>query len=955
MLKSQLEKLLLILILFTSVNVSAQTPVYLDPSASIDDRVNDLLSRMTLDEKIGQMTQADHAAVSNMEDVKSYYLGSILSGGGSDPSGGNSAVNWADLYDSFQHKAMETRLGIPIIYGIDAVHGHSNVTGAVIFPHNIGLGATRNPELIEQAARITAEEISATGIDWTFAPCVAVPRDERWGRTYEGFGETPELAKLFGGPAVKGLQNDSLNSPTSIAACAKHFLGDGGTTGGDDQGNTEISEAELRAIHLPGYIAAIENDVKTIMASYNSWNGVKMHGNKYLLTDVLKTELGFKGFIISDWAAIDQLPGDYTSDVEVSINAGVDMVMVPNDYINFFTILKSLVNQGKVTQERIDDAVKRILKVKFELGLFEKPYADRTLLPSVGSQEHRDVARQCVRESLVMLKKNDNILPLPKSNVKILVAGEHADNIGLQCGGWTIQWQGQSGDITEGTTLLEGLKKIAPGAEFIYSASGNFNTTDADYAIAVIGEMPYAEGNGDRDDLSIDKDQINLVRELKQLGIPVLTVLISGRPMIINPVLHNSDIFIEAWLPGTEGDGIAEVLFGDYNPKGVLPMTFAKSMDQIPMNFGDDNYDPLFPYGFGITSFDNSANGSAPVFQSGMITEDGMHIELAFNKSMNNVENTDAQFAVVKNGNTNINAVNFELSAIDNNMIVVELAEKLSKTDEVKISYLSGNLASEDSGILETFSDKVVVNYLEYTASVNTLPGRIEAENYSAMQGIDTESTSDAGGGMNVGWIDDGDWVEYKCELSNTGTYFVNFRVASESSGGIIKFLRDGNELFSINVPVTGGWQSWTTVSSISDLEKGEFTIRLLAEKGGFNLNWFELVTITGVENEIASKLDYKLFQNYPNPFNPSTVISYSIPNRSEIELKIFNVLGKEIMLLDSGIKEPGKYAVTFNAVNSANGNILPSGVYFYRFKSVDLSQNSSEAFIETKKLMLLK
>ncbi len=543
-----LFSLVILFQIFIKSNIHSQQPIYLNPDASINSRVIDLMERMTLEEKIGQMTQADHAAVSNIEDVKTYFLGSILSGGGSDPSSENIPLDWTNLYDSFQLKALETRLSIPIIYGVDAVHGHSNVVGAVIFPHNIGLGATRNPGLVENAARITAIEISATGIDWNFAPCIAVPRDERWGRTYEGFGETPELAQLLGSAAVRGLQNDSLNMPTSIVACAKHYIGDGGTVGGDDQGNVELSEVELRAIHLPGYIDAIENDVKTIMASYNSWNGTKLHGHDYLLNDLLKDELGFEGFVVSDWAAIDQIPGDYTSDVETSINAGIDMVMVPNNYITFFTTLKSLVEQNRIPIERINDAVRRILRVKFELGLFESPLADRSLLPLVGSQEHRDVARQCVRESVVLLKKNDEILPIPKSNSKIFVAGEHADNIGLQCGGWSIQWQGASGDITAGTTILEGLRKVAAEVEFIYDAEGNFGEESADYAIVVVGEDPYAEGNGDSDDLKLRNSQINLVRKLKKMGLPVITILISGRPMIINTELHNSDALL---LPGS--------------------------------------------------------------------------------------------------------------------------------------------------------------------------------------------------------------------------------------------------------------------------------------------------------------------------------------------------------------------------------------------------------------------
>ncbi len=923
------------------INIFAQTPIYLDPNASINDRVNDLLSRMTLDEKIGQMTQADNNAVGNLDDLKTYFLGSILSGGGSDPVSGNTALDWANLYDSFQEKALQTRLMIPIIYGIDAVHGHSNVVGAVIFPHNIGLGATRNPELVKRMAKVTAEEMTATGIDWTFAPCVAVPRNERWGRTYEGFGETPELVSLLSGPAVLGFQNDSLNSPTSIVACAKHFIGDGGTTNGVDQGNTEISEEELRRIHLPGYIAAINAGVRTIMASYSSWNGVKMHGNKYLLTDVLKTELGFDGFIISDWAGIDQIPGDYTSDIETSINAGVDMVMVPNDYVNFIAKLKLLVQANNITQEKIDGAVKRILLVKFEFGLFEHPFADRTLLPNVGSAEHRAVAKQCVMESVVLLKKNDKILPLPNSNIRVLVAGKHADDIGRQCGGWTIQWGGGTGDITEGTTILEGLRKVAPNVEFVYDENGNFDNTAADYAIAVIGEEPYAEGGGDRDDLTIAKDQILLVRKLKNLGLPVITILISGRPMIINPVLHNSDAFLAGWLPGTEADGIAEIIVGNSTPKGLLPATWPKNMEQIPINFGDSDYHPLFPYGFGITSFDNSEVGSAPIFQSGMVTEDGLHIELAFNKSMNNENNSSANFTVLKNGSDEIQVINFELDSLDEKMLLLALSDNVSKNDVVLISYNSGNLSSADSGVVSTFSNQEVINFLNYSPSIQNIPGKIQAEDYSDMHGIQTENTSDSGGGLNVGWIDDGDWLEYNSDIEFSGTYFINYRIASESNGGILKLFVDGNETDTQTIPVTNGWQNWQTVTNIINLTSGKSTLKLLAEQGGFNLNWFEFALITDAKSEDEIPSEYVLNQNYPNPFNLTTIISYTIPTSKFVNLSVFNVQGQLVQMIINKHQQSGKYSIAWDATGKS------TGVYFYKLESGN--------FTDVKKCILIK
>jgi beta-glucosidase len=571
-----------------------------DQLPSVSERVNSLLSQMSLEEKIGQMTQAERGALQNITDIKTYYLGSLLSGGGSAPST-NSAQAWADMYDYFQNFALQTRLKIPLIYGIDAVHGHNNVFGATIFPHNIGLGCTRNPQLIEQAARVTAEEVSGTGIDWTFAPCIATVRDERWGRTYEGFGETAELSISMADASVRGYQGTSLSDYGNILACAKHYLGDGGTQGGDDQGNVVADEQTIRQLHLQGFISAINAGVKSIMVSYSSINGQKMHGSRYWLTDVLKDELGFKGFVVSDWQGIDQLPGDYKSDIQNSINAGVDMVMVPNNFVEFIQYLKELVNENRVSIERIDDAVRRILTVKFELGLFEKPFTDRSLTPTVGSAAHRSIARQCVRESLVLLKNQNNFLPLSKNINHILVAGKNGLDIGNQCGGWTISWQGSSGDITTGTTVYQGIKNAVPSSTTVsYSFNGS-STQGADVAIVVVGETPYAEGNGDRNDLALSPEDITTINNIKNAGIPYVIILISGRPMIITNALADCNAFVAAWLPGTEGQGIADVLFGDYNFTGKLSHSWPRNMNQIPINYGDANYDPLFPYGFGLS------------------------------------------------------------------------------------------------------------------------------------------------------------------------------------------------------------------------------------------------------------------------------------------------------------------------------------------------------------------
>jgi beta-glucosidase len=590
------------------------------PLSSYDAQARELLAQMTLEEKVGQMTQAEQDAVMKEPgDVQTYFLGSLLSGGSSDPKAGNSLNAWTDLYDRVQTLSLKSRLGIPILYGIDAVHGHSNVLGATVFPHNVGLGCTRNAALVERSARVTAEEVRATGINWTFAPCVTVPRDERWGRTYEGFGESPDLARDLGEAAVRGLQGRDLGDPLSVLACAKHYVGDGGTsmsTGGVDQnnggrkrlldqGDTRVSEAELRRIHMQGYVSTIRAGVGTIMPSYNSWNGTKLSAQKYLMTDVLKGEMGFDGFLISDYNAIDQITKDYKQAIETSINAGMDMVMVPTKYREFFTLLVQLVREGRVPQSRIDDAVMRILRVKVAMGLTERGrsvLADRRLHSSFGSAAHRAVARECVRQSLVLLKNERRTLPLRKTAARIHVAGRCADDIGNQCGGWTIDWQGKSGAVTTGgTTILQAVRNtVSRRTKVTFSKDGS-GARGADVGLVVVGETPYAEGVGDREDLSLDAEDASAIDRMKEAGIPVVVALISGRPLIVNEALAKADAFVAAWLPGTEGQGVADVLFGDYRPTGKLSFTWPRTNAQIPINVGDRGYNPLFPYGFGLT------------------------------------------------------------------------------------------------------------------------------------------------------------------------------------------------------------------------------------------------------------------------------------------------------------------------------------------------------------------
>ena len=521
---------------------------------AFDAQVAPIVAKMTLEEKVGQMTQPDHEYIKDPADVAALFVGSVLSGGGSDPRT-NSVEDWTAMYEMYQSQAIKTRLKIPLLYGVDAVHGHNNVVGAVVFPHNVGLGATRDPKLVEDVARLTAKEVRATGINWAFAPCVAVPRDDRWGRAYEGFGEDPALAAELGEAAVRGLQGQDLKSPLSVLACAKHYVADGGTIYGTGIPNADqeggrfpersgrrppVGRAELRRIHLPGYLTAIKAGVGTIMPSYSSINGEKMSGNKKWLTDILKIELGFEGFLISDYNALDQLPGDRAAQIERSINAGMDMVMVPSAYREFIETLKTLVKANRVPMSRIDDAVTRILRVKAAMGLLEptfSPKADPGLLESFGSAAHRAVGREAVRKSLVLLKNERHALPIAATAKRIHVAGKSADDIGNQCGGWTIQWQGESGPSLQGTTVLGAIRQhVKVASKVTYSADGS-GAEGADVAVVVVGETPYAEMMGDRRDLSLAKEDVQAIANAKKAGVPVVVVLFSGRPLLIGDAL----------------------------------------------------------------------------------------------------------------------------------------------------------------------------------------------------------------------------------------------------------------------------------------------------------------------------------------------------------------------------------------------------------------------------------
>ncbi|KAK6235009.1 hypothetical protein SCA6_010346 [Theobroma cacao] len=595
--------------------------VYKNPNAPIEDRVKDLLSRMTLQEKIGQMTQIERR-VADPSALKDFSIGSILSAGGSGPFENALSSDWADMVDRFQQAALESRLGIPLIYGIDAVHGNNSVYGATIFPHNVGLGATRDADLAQRIGTATALEVRASGIQYTFAPCVTVCRDPRWGRCYESYSEdTNSVRKMTS--IVTGLQGQPpvghpkgypfVAGRNNVIACAKHFVGDGGTEKGINEGNTILSYDDLERLHMAPYLDCISQGVSTIMASFSSWNGRKLHADHFLLTEILKDKLGFKGFVISDWEALDQLCEPRGSNnrycISSAVNAGIDMVMVPFKYKQFVEDLAFLVESGEVQMSRIDDAVERILRVKFVSGLFEHPFSDRSLLDIVGCKLHRELAHEAVRKSLVLLKNGKNpenpFLPLDKNAKRILVAGTHADDLGYQCGGWTGTWHGCSGRITIGTTILDAIREaVGDKTEVIYDqypspdslAGKNFS-----FAIVVVGEPPYAETLGDNAELVIPFNGSDIISSVAD-KIPTLAILISGRPLVLEPwLLEKVDALVAAWFPGSEGGGVTDVVFGDFEFEGRLPMTWFRSINQLPMNAGHNSYDPLFPLGFGLT------------------------------------------------------------------------------------------------------------------------------------------------------------------------------------------------------------------------------------------------------------------------------------------------------------------------------------------------------------------
>lgn len=681
--------------------------------SKIEDRAKAILSNMSLPEKVGQMMQPELKYVTP-EDVKTYHLGSVLNGGGTTPNNNKFATvqDWANLAEQFYQASMDDSDGnvaIPIIWGSDAVHGNNNVFGATLFPHNIGLGAAGDPELLNRIGKATAMEVAVTGVDWTFGPTVAVVRDVRWGRTYESYSEDPRIVMDYAREMVRGIQGDELTpgvyKPNNVVATAKHFVGDGGTTQGVDRGDTMVSEKELVEIHAAGYISALDGNVLTTMASFNSWNGDKLHGHKYLMTDILKERMGFDGFVVSDWNGHMQVPGCTVEQCAAAINAGIDLVMVPSDWKLMLANTLAAVEAGDIPMSRINDAVTRILRVKLRAGLFDagsvlkrEHVGDLTL---VGHKDHRDIAREAVRKSLVLLKNNNSVLPLsPKAN--ILVAGDAADNIGKQAGGWTLSWQGTGNsnqDFPGATSIWDGIEQTVEqaGGNAELSVDGlydskQFGGAKPDVAIMVYGEEPYAEWHGDLSNIEYqygNKKDLATLNRLQELDIPVVSIFVTGRPLWVNKELNRSDAFVVAWLPGSEGAGVAEVILADMDGKvkndftGKLSFSWPKHVGQAVLNIGQKDYDPLFPYGYGLSyaksqTVADNLDESTELVTSGALEESWMFVSREMSEYQFLLTDEDAA-PVIVNGNR-------QVSGTDENLVLMSV-DKVAQEDARRLTW----------------------------------------------------------------------------------------------------------------------------------------------------------------------------------------------------------------------------------------------------------------------------
>ena len=1004
---------------------SITSPIPIDPV--IEQRITDIMATMSLAEKIGQMTQPEIQNV-NPGEVKSFHLGSVLNGGGSWPGKNkNASVNdWLSLADGYWDESMDASDGnaaIPLIWGTDAVHGHNNVIGATLFPHNIGLGAANDPDLIKRIGAVTAKEVTVTGIDWTFAPTLAVVRDDHWGRSYEGYSEDPEIVRAYGGQMVEGLQGNF--SDDHVVATAKHFIGDGGTDKGVDTGNNLANEDDLRNIHGQGYFTALGSGAQTVMATFNSWQGEKIHGHEYLLNQVLKVKMGFDGFIVSDWNGIGQVAGCTADHCAQAINAGIDMIMVPDVWKQFIANTISDVNNGAIPMSRIDDAVRRILRVKIRSGLFDGAKPSQRLNAGnaglLGHSEHRAVAREAVRKSLVLLKNNNQVLPI-NHNARVFVAGSSANNMAKQNGGWTISWQGDNldnSDFPNGDTILTGIQNT--GATVTFNEQGfGASTNDHDVAIVIFGEDPYAEGFGDiniADTLTYSKidnkpdyqGQLDVLKRVKQSGVPTVAVFLSGRPLYVNEELNHSDAFVAAWLPGSEGAGVADVLFKNnagqvnFDFTGKLSFSWPADACQSPINRYDTDLTPQFAYGYGLTYASNDTLSDLPVDDRTACSGNGVQGVKIYDRA--NISPWTMKIADPSNwagevisGNT-ASLPNISITKVgDQNGVqwaalkaeytgegqlysmapAADLSSELSNASTLSFDLkvdsaptgdvftridcgwpcaheinLKSALIARDDGTwhnyripLSCFADggvdftKIDTGFLMYTdaaftatvanirwvpntangADVLTCEGNlpapsivVQAENYAnafdttpgntggagPAGDVDIEASGSSIGGLNVGWTEDGEWLEYTVNVDTAGTYQLSATVASPFAVGNLSLLVDGNNAGNnLSVPNTEDWQNWTTINGdLVTLSTGSHTIRVNINSGGFNLHHLTLTLSDSNPGQSFSVLA----RDYTTAHDTTTGNAGGQYRNGDVDIEISSLGGHNVGWTDAG------------------------------------------------------
>ena len=827
-----MKKHVLLVVAFALLLLSMNGQSSKSASKSVETQVTEIMNTMSLDDKIGQMIIADFGILhNNLQDIATYKIGNILFGGDSDPNT-NTAEAWADICDSLQRIAISANQHIPLFLATDAIHGHSNVSNATIFPQNIAMGCTRNTHLISEQGRITASEVAATGIRLAFTPHYVVPRDERWGGIFEGYSENPVDVKKFGKAYLEGFNSVKTADGGMVLACPKYS--------GDVSFNNDAVDVK-NSIQFGSKLLPLTDSIfiesgAIMISSFQFANNPKID-QQFSLVETLKKNTSFKGMIVSDWELVNTIHCDYHTIVKNAINAGIDLFTEPSSYKQFIKTMKQCVTNGEISKERIDDAVKRILTQKIKIGLMNHPLAYRDLLGKIGDKGRKNIVRQCVRESAVILLNKNNILPISKKAARIHVAGSAANNMAMQCGGWTIGWQGLGDNVIPGKTMLEALKQAASGVKISYSKNGQ-GATGSELGIVVIGENPYAEWYGNKKDLSISQEDINAVVNIKNANVPVVCIILSGRPLILDPIIDYCDAIVASWLPGPEIEGLTDILMGEAKPSGLLSQSWPLTMNQIAENYGEIVYNPLFPYQTGITTLEITKYRTPRLLSANVIKKGGA-IELAFSRPISTFNATD-NFSITTAGKTQ-KPVSGELKPDNAAQIILALKDSIKANQKVSLNFEIGVVKSKDGEELLPFKNFNVFNPYTTLKKIYHIPAMIQAEKYSDQKDIEIQDCWDDKGGQAIA-LEKNEWVEYVLTSTFPGYYTVNFRIQSTKKTEISLSL-DGREIGTANVPATkeGTWKTVEMKNVYITNGKQTFTVYVKGE--ACSINWISFYT----------------------------------------------------------------------------------------------------------------